>query len=106
MKTYREVDVQLHAFWMEVDSSASIVTGYGTDTTRVRFLAGIRDFFLYSIASTLALEPIQPPIQWVPAALSLGLKWHGREADHSPPSRAEVNNGGAIPPLPHEHCFD
>jgi hypothetical protein len=24
----------------------------------------------------------------------------GREADHSPPSNAEVKNGGAIPPLP------
>jgi hypothetical protein len=31
--------------------------------------------------------------QWVPGALSLGIKWPGREADHSPPS-------GAIPPLP------
>jgi hypothetical protein len=25
----------------------------------------------------------------------------GRVADHSPPSSAEVKNGGAIPPLPH-----
>jgi len=32
----------------------------------------------------------QPPIQWVPGALSLGVKWPGREADHSPPSNAEV----------------
>jgi hypothetical protein len=24
----------------------------------------------------------------------------GREGDHSPPSSAEVKNGGAIPPLP------
>jgi hypothetical protein len=36
------------------------------------------------------------PIQWVP-----GIKRQGREADRSPPSSAEVNNGGAIPPLPH-----
>jgi hypothetical protein len=28
------------------------------------------------------------------------IKRPGREADHSPPSSAEVKNGGAIPPLP------
>jgi hypothetical protein len=41
------------------------------------------------------LGSTQPPIQYVP-----GLKLQGREADHSPPSSAEVNNCGAIPPLP------
>jgi hypothetical protein len=30
-----------------------------------------------------------------------GVKWPGSEAYHSPPSNADVNNGGAIPPLPH-----
>jgi hypothetical protein len=38
----------------------------------------------------LALWPTQPPIQWVPGAISLGVKRPGREADHSPPSSAEV----------------
>jgi hypothetical protein len=28
-----------------------------------------------------------------------GVKRPGREADHSPPSNAEVKNGGAVPPL-------
>jgi hypothetical protein len=32
-------------------------------------------------------------------ALSLGVKWQGSEADHSPPSNAEVKNCGTIPPL-------
>jgi len=32
----------------------------------------------------------QLPIQWVPGALPLFLKWPGREADHSPQSSAEV----------------
>jgi hypothetical protein len=36
--------------------------------------------------------PTQPPIQSVPGALSLGVKRPGREADHSPPSSAEVKN--------------
>jgi len=34
----------------------------------------------------------QLPIQWVTGALFLGVKRKGREADHSPPSSAEVNN--------------
>jgi hypothetical protein len=33
----------------------------------------------------------QPPIQWVLGALSM-VKWPGREADHSPPTSAEVEN--------------
>jgi hypothetical protein len=34
----------------------------------------------------------EPPIQWVPGALILGVNWPGREADHSPPSSAEVKD--------------
>jgi len=47
--------------------------------------------FLFTTASRTALGPTQPPIQWVPGVLSLGVKRPGREADHSPPSSAEVN---------------
>jgi hypothetical protein len=39
-------------------------------------------------------------IQWVLGALSLGVKRPGREAEHSPPSSAEVKKRGDIPPLP------
>jgi hypothetical protein len=46
--------------------------------------------FLFTTASRMALGPTQPPIQWVPGALSLGVKRPGREADHSSPSSAEV----------------
>jgi len=42
--------------------------------------------------SRTVLAPTQPPIQWVPGGLSLQVKRPGREADHSPPSSAEVNN--------------
>jgi hypothetical protein len=48
--------------------------------------------FLFTTASRTALGPTQPPIQWVPGALSLGVKRPVREADHSPPSSAEVKN--------------
>jgi hypothetical protein len=34
----------------------------------------------------------QPPIQWVPGILSLGVKRPECEADDSPPSSAEVKN--------------
>lgn len=35
----------------------------------------------------------QPPIQWVPEAVSPGLKRLMPEANHSPPSTAEIKNG-------------
>jgi hypothetical protein len=47
--------------------------------------------FLLSTASRLALGPTQPPTQRVPGALSPWVKRPGRDADHSPPSSAEVN---------------
>jgi hypothetical protein len=45
--------------------------------------------FLF-IASRTALGPTQPPMQWVSGAPSLWIRRPGREADHSPPSSAEV----------------
>jgi hypothetical protein len=48
--------------------------------------------FLFTTVYRTALGPTQPPIQWVPGALSLGLKRPGREADHSLPSCSEVKN--------------
>jgi hypothetical protein len=45
--------------------------------------------FLFTTSSRTALVPTQPPIQWVPGALSLRVKRLGFEADHSPPSSAE-----------------
>jgi len=46
------------------------------------------EIFLFTTESRMAMGPTQPPIQWVPGALSLGIKW--RESDHSPTSSAEV----------------
>jgi hypothetical protein len=46
--------------------------------------------FLFTTASRPALGPTQPPIQWEPGALSLGIKRPGRENDHSSPSIPEV----------------
>jgi hypothetical protein len=44
---------------------------------------------------------IQPFTQWQSEAVSPWVKQQGREADHSPPSSAEVKNRAAIPPLQH-----
>jgi hypothetical protein len=54
------------------------------------FTTKIMCAFIFCLPSRPALWPTQPPIQWVPGALSLGVKRQGREADHSPPSSAEV----------------
>jgi hypothetical protein len=63
---------------------------YGLDDRdfRVRFPAGAGNFS-FTTASRTALESTQP-IQWVPGVLSLGVKRSRSEADHSPPSSAEV----------------
>jgi hypothetical protein len=59
----------------------------------------------FSLSAT-ASRTAQPPIQWVPGNPSLGVKRPGREADHSPPSSAGVNNASicmyptVIPSLP------
>jgi hypothetical protein len=50
-----------------------------------------------------ALGPTQTPIQWVPGALSLGLKWPGHEADLSPPSSVEVKNAWSCTSTPPVH---
>jgi hypothetical protein len=69
----------------EPGSSVSIVSGRpGFDPQQRQRL------FPLTSASRPALGPTQPPIQWVEGALSPGVKRPGRDADHSPPSSAEV----------------
>jgi hypothetical protein len=46
--------------------------------------------FLYATLFGPSLEPNQPPIQWVPGTLSLGVTQQVRKADHSLPTSAEV----------------
>jgi len=46
-------------------------------------------------------ELTQPPIQWIPQICSVAVKWPGREADHSPPSSAEVKNVCSYTSTPH-----
>jgi hypothetical protein len=52
------------------------------------------EIFLFTTVSRMAMGLTQPPIQWV-----LGVKWPGREADHSPHLVPRSRMCGAIPPL-------
>jgi hypothetical protein len=58
-------------------------------------LTALRDY-LFSAAVRLVMEPFQPPIQWVPGALSSGLK-----LNTNPHLEPRLRLGGAIPPLLH-----
>jgi hypothetical protein len=49
--------------------------------------------FLFTTASRTAVGPTQPPIQRVPGVVFLGAYRPRREAEHSPPSNAEVKEG-------------
>jgi hypothetical protein len=82
-----------HQFLSHHDSSVGIELGYRPDDRgfRVRFPAGGGlGIFILTTASRTALGTTQIPIQWVPGALSLGVKRPGYEADHSRPSSAEL----------------
>jgi hypothetical protein len=60
----------------------------------------LKCIFLFTTGSRTALGPTQPPIQWVRGALSLGIKRPGCEADHSPPSSAEIKNAWSYTSTP------
>jgi len=72
-------------------SSVNIVTWLwaGQPGFDSRYWKGI---FVCTTASRQILKPTQPPIQWIPEALSTVVERPGREADRSPPSGAEVKN--------------
>jgi hypothetical protein len=74
---------------------------YGMGDRRFEYRQGM-GIFLFTIVSRPTLGPKKPPTQWVPGALTLGLKRLGREADHSPPSTIDVKNVcsyTSVPPI-------
>jgi hypothetical protein len=76
----------LHWHWRCQDSIVGIATVLWVRRPSSRSSSpGRVKNFLFSKSSRPALEPTQPPIQWVPGALSPGC-----EADHSPPASVEV----------------
>jgi len=79
-----------------ISSVSDMALDYGLDDRGLESWQGV-GIFLFTTASRLALGRTKPPIQWVPEALSLGVKWPLREADHSPPSSAEIKNAWSYP---------
>jgi hypothetical protein len=61
---------------------------------------GLGIFLFTTAVFRTALGPTQSPIQRVAGSLSLVIKRPGREADHSPPSRAEVKNAWSYTSTP------
>jgi hypothetical protein len=74
------------------DSVVGIATGYGLDDrgVGVRVPVGSIIFSSPRRPDRFWGPPAQSPIQWVPEALSPGVKQPEREADYSPPTSAEV----------------
>jgi hypothetical protein len=77
-------------------------------TAGIRYPTEERDFSLPYSAQSLGFQtgsgvhPVHPATSpMATGALSLRVKRQGREADHLPPSSAEVRNGGTIPPFRH-----
>jgi hypothetical protein len=75
------------------DSAVGTATGYGLDGWGVGVRVPVGAGLLSSPhRPELYFGPTQPPIQRLPGALSPGIKRPGSEADHSPPTTAEVKN--------------
>jgi hypothetical protein len=97
---YVEISYGYRLYTWSRYSSVGIVICYDLDGPGS--ISGIAKlFFPFSTASTPALGPTQSPIQWVPGALSPGVKRPEVKDGHSPLPSAEVKNGGAVPPRPH-----
>jgi hypothetical protein len=65
-----------------------------------------QEVFIFSTMSRLALGPTQSPIQWVPEALSPGVKRQMRETDHLDSSSPEAKIGGTISLLPYTSSWN
>jgi hypothetical protein len=76
---------------MEPIQLSGIALSYGSDDQGFQSRQGL-GIFLFTTASSPDLWPTQPLIRWESDNLSLGVKRPEREADHSPPSSAEVKN--------------
>jgi hypothetical protein len=89
MYTYISSNYHIISHFWSWDSTVGIVTGYRLDEGGVRVQVLVGSIIL-STSSRPILGPTQPPIQWALGALLPDVKQPGREADHSPPTSAEV----------------
>jgi hypothetical protein len=79
--------------WKSRDSSGSIALGYGLDDqgSRVRLPAETGNFSLHHrVHNGSGAHPASYPMGTGDSFSGGGVKWQGCEADHSPPSSAEL----------------
>jgi hypothetical protein len=82
-----------------------MATGYEVDerATGIQFLAEARKL-VFSTMSRQPLGSTQPHIQCMQGTFSPNVKWLGCEANHSPPSTADIKNAWIYSPTP-PHTF-
>jgi hypothetical protein len=82
-------NILISVFFILSGIAVGIATSYGLDDrgVGVRVMVGSR---IFSSPDRPVLRFTQLRIQWVPGALSPGVKRPGREVDHSPPTSVEV----------------
>jgi hypothetical protein len=83
----------------QIISTLNLGNAYGLDDREFDSRKEL-EILHFTTASRPALGPTQPPIQWVSVTLSLVVKRPRREADHSPPSNAEVKNAWSYTSTP------
>jgi hypothetical protein len=90
-KSFLEINFLNILILVSRDSSVGIALGYGLDDrgSRVRFPTGAGNFSLHHhVQNGSGAHPASYPMGT--GGSSLGVKRAGSEADHSPPSNAEV----------------
>jgi hypothetical protein len=80
------------------DASVGIAVGYGLDDDGFESRQGL-GIFLFTTASRPALRPTQPPIRWVPGALSLGVKWSGSVEGKEYEGKGKDKGKGKVVPV-------
>jgi hypothetical protein len=76
---------------IRLDSLSSEDTGRGMDNQSL--ISDTDSYFcLFDTESRPAVEPTQPPIEWVPRFVSLEIERTEREADHSSISTGDYKN--------------
>jgi hypothetical protein len=91
--------LQFPSIYFTIHQSAYISTQYSLWTTIS--IPGKAKNFVFSTPSLPVLGPTQITIQRVPGPIFSGIKRLRREADHSPPTNAEVKNMWIYTSTPH-----
>jgi hypothetical protein len=73
------------------DSSVGVVTRL-QDGRPCFDIHQVYGFVLFATTCRLSLGTTQPSLQWIPGAISPGVKQPGREANNSPRSSVEIKN--------------